>query len=614
MKFPKATGTSGVGKEQIVSLPQSNTSVWAGNIIQMMQLRKKILNLREIIDLPPRDESGPILELILGTVNDFKMLYPDDVPEFLVKDKENTAINKALVHFYNALRAMGNVWAKNQKRIPDLMVDTNDDSFENMKLEELGERLLSKLDGMINMARKMLDAMDEDEKNKENRIQGWASGDTLNESYLDKKNTCPSPVTTIPFLPEQKLLMKFGELAEASRSHQLLMPLRLQSLGQLSPTVVRKLSPSKSPLASPNRSEEQKMVVDKQKAKLLATTNNNLSSGAFKIASNVEEVPKYDAPSLLEARRNKAENSITQPANSSSAVTYPAPPPLLQSLNGSSPPPPTQISLANGSAPLPSPLPPVTQAAKSAPPPPPALCAAKVLCAKKTNTKLKKSCQMGNLYRLLKGKVEGSNLNKKQGGQNSKIGGASGGKQGMTDALAEMARRSAYFQQIEADVKNYANSIMEVKAALISFQSKNMTELTNFHVYVEEHLEKLKIEMQVLARFEGFPSKKLETLRMAAALFATLERMAKTLENWKVDCPLGQQLQRVETHFTKEAKTAEYASGSNSNGQLATCQKLLWRTFQLAYQVYSFAGGQDDRAERLTRELAKEIQTIPDRE
>lgn len=35
--------------------------------------------------------------------------------------------------------------------------------------------------------------------------------------------------------------------------------------------------------------------------------------------------------------------------------------------------------------------------------------------------------------------------------------------------------------------------------------------------------------------------------------------------------------------------------------------KMLWRVFQLAYQVYTFAGGHDDRADNLTKELAHEI-------
>lgn len=39
-----------------------------------------------------------------------------------------------------------------------------------------------------------------------------------------------------------------------------------------------------------------------------------------------------------------------------------------------------------------------------------------------------------------------------------------------------------------------------------------------------------------------------------------------------------------------------------------TDSKILWGTFQFAFKVYSFAGGQDDRADALTRELAQEIE------
>lgn len=37
--------------------------------------------------------------------------------------------------------------------------------------------------------------------------------------------------------------------------------------------------------------------------------------------------------------------------------------------------------------------------------------------------------------------------------------------------------------------------------------------------------------------------------------------------------------------------------------------KMLWRAFQLAFQVYLFAGGHDDRADKLSKELAHEIET-----
>lgn len=57
--------------------------------------------------------------------------------------------------------------------------------------------------------------------------------------------------------------------------------------------------------------------------------------------------------------------------------------------------------------------------------------------------------------------------------------------------------RSAYFQQIEEDVKNHEKSIRELKASINSFQSTDMAELQNFHKHVESILEKLTDETQV---------------------------------------------------------------------------------------------------------------------
>lgn len=57
--------------------------------------------------------------------------------------------------------------------------------------------------------------------------------------------------------------------------------------------------------------------------------------------------------------------------------------------------------------------------------------------------------------------------------------------------------------------------------------------------------------MQVLARFEGFPTKKLESLRTAAALYLKLKGIVTTLEKWKVMPPLGQVLDKVDSYFNK---------------------------------------------------------------
>lgn len=59
----------------------------------------------------------------------------------------------------------------------------------------------------------------------------------------------------------------------------------------------------------------------------------------------------------------------------------------------------------------------------------------------------------------------------------------------------------------------------------------------------------------------------------------------------------------------------EASTKTNGDSQPETkktgSEKTLWKAFQFAYRVYTFAGGQDDRADKLTRELAQEIETDP---
>ncbi|KAI6697375.1 hypothetical protein NL676_017494 [Syzygium grande] len=190
-----------------------------------------------------------------------------------------------------------------------------------------------------------------------------------------------------------------------------------------------------------------------------------------------------------------------------------------------------------------------------------------------------------------------------------------------------------------------------------------MSELLKFHKFVEQHTEKLTDETQVLARFEGFPTKKLKALRMAAELYSRLEGIATELENWKVIPPLSQLLDKVESYFNEikeEVDALERSKDEETKGFLSpnihfdfgilvrikesmvdvssgcielaleerreikaatkgarititeskstACVKLLWRAFQLAFCAYDFAGGQDDRADQLTQRLADAIE------
>ncbi|ESQ38090.1 hypothetical protein EUTSA_v10029303mg [Eutrema salsugineum] len=249
------------------------------------------------------------------------------------------------------------------------------------------------------------------------------------------------------------------------------------------------------------------------------------------------------------------------------------------------------------------------------------------LHAKKATSKLRRSAQIANLYWVLKGKLEGhsvqgkttkANKGQKNVAEKSPVKGA---RSGMADALAEMTKRSSYFQHIEEDV---------------------------------------------LARFEGFPEKKLEAIRTAGDLYKKLDRILVELKNWKIEPPLNDLLDKIERYFNKfkgEIETVERTKDeeakmfqrhninidfevfvqvketmvdvssncmelalkrreaneevksreeSKMNNMKEERGKPLWRAFQFAIKVYTFAGGHDEQADHLTRQLAHEIQTDPD--
>lgn len=704
---PQTAGSSCACKDHKDITSMMNDNSWAGYFMLMMELRKKILTFRDTIDLPPCDGSGPIPELVMGTVEDLHKLYPKVVHCIPIPETKEISIYQGLIHLYKALRSTADSWAMNHKWITDFRNDGYE-NLDNLSLELLCGKVLIKLERLIKVAREMFDVMDEDEKNNGGRTQGSTFGDILRHSYSDHKTSCVSPVAPTSVPPELTLPLKLGEFTNASYNTPLLFPLRLQALGKLNSIDLGCLSIQMhphgtaqgfSPVREENRSDD-KPKAEVQESQAMVTNEGNGKDNSPKVSNYVSNaIPEGRGPASVLPRPPPLPSVSTNapppiPPLNGTAVpppppimpsqgSVPAPPPPMPGRNGTVPPPPPPLAMpgANGAAPppppplgmlggngaAPPPPPPLGMpGANGAAPPPPPPGVSRALRAKK-NTKLKRSTQMGNLYRVLKGKVEGSSLNGKQSqGRKNQVAAPAGGKQGMADALAEMTKRSSYFQQIEEDVQKHAKSINEVKASLSSFQTKDMTELIKFHKYVEEHLEKLTDETQVLARFEGFPSKKLESLRMAAALFTKLEGMATTLENWKVVPPLRELLDKVESYFNKikgdldtlerskddetkrfqsqnihfdfnilvrikesmvdvssncmelalkERRAAKAAAdaepGSKTEGQTKASVKMLWKAFQLAFRVYSFAGGQDDRADRLSKELAQEIETEP---
>jgi hypothetical protein len=54
-----------------------------------------------------------------------------------------------------------------------------------------------------------------------------------------------------------------------------------------------------------------------------------------------------------------------------------------------------------------------------------------------------------------------------------------------------------------------------------------------------------------LAKFEGFPTKKLEVVRSTATLYSKLSAIVNHLNTWQLATPLSQQLDKVTSYFDK---------------------------------------------------------------
>ncbi|ERN03348.1 uncharacterized protein At4g04980 [Amborella trichopoda] len=624
----------------------SSNFAWPGNIQSMVEFQKKVMDFRDVMDLPPRNGSTPLNELLIMTVEDLYNLYPRHVYRDSTFEKP-TPIHQVLGHVFEALRSVEKCWAETnpQYRAKDDVLTT-----ENLTVDQLSERISHKMDFMSVSAKDIFDLMEEDDSKKVSRVPSWRMVG-IGHSYSDGKTSCDSPRTPTSVLPETtQYSVNLGQILNSCASPPMLLPLRLEAVGKLKPIDVKRLSFHMFPLAQDhNLTHDSKKKEENNSPDMeMETDNNQVKSLAVPLKTQVPPPPPTPPSTPMKV-------GPTPP---------PPPPPLCSPKLGPSHPPPPSPLITSKAGLAPPPPPPIPLKSGAAPPPPPPLGVLKALRPKKNNTKLRRSTQISNLYRLLKGKVEGVGRDAKAS-HARKSHQSADKKQGMAAALAEITKRSAYFKQIEEDVEKHATSIIEMKSAIESFQGKDMGQLVKFHQYVELHLEDLTDETQVLARFEGFPTKKLETLRTASALYSRLNSIATSLESWEPVAPTARQLDRVESFFNKikvevdaverskdedskrfqsnnitfdfnvllrikesmvdvssnciemalkeseEAKAAISAGLKDAENRIKSSSQMLWRAFQLAFRVYQFAGGQDDRAEELTGKLAKEIESYP---
>lgn len=85
--------------------------------------------------------------------------------------------------------------------------------------------------------------------------------------------------------------------------------------------------------------------------------------------------------------------------------------------------------------------------------------------------------------------------------------------------------------------------------------------------------------------------------------FGVLVRIKEGMVDLSSAC---MELALKESQDARETPTPTRAKWANSHGDGES--RMLWRVFQLAFRVYNFAGGQDERADRLTSILAHEIE------
>ncbi|TVU27809.1 hypothetical protein EJB05_19310 [Eragrostis curvula] len=641
----------------------SRSSPLVNHSLLEKKLVSKILRLREALDLPCQGSCDPLDELLCDTLEALKIAYPKCLSG--LSGPRTSSVQQALVDLHMVLRSVLDCHDEHKQ-----MHSEKHTIAESQSLVEIGEHAIKMLDQVTPIAKEKFSSM---ESSKGPNAAGAAWSEDLQESRTLPPVLCrprsPShrkhvgdhqsdkAVIAIPTsLMEETKIQKaprqdaaesdfIGKHGQAFRCEPPPTPAG-DCLLQTTPS-----SMSPHPLSAPPPSPVPIMGLPMllQPWEVMQDDNATAARSPPPTAQSDQAASTANQNATLTIG---SENKSSR-ASSVSMDSHENTQPLVQELS---------LPVRNA---LPPPTPSPSQIAAKAPPPPPPGNISAVLHAKRAASKLKRSTQMGSLYRHLRDRVEGSDCThggKKRQGKKAKAPAGTKGDagQGMADALAEMTKRSAYFRQIEEDAENHAATILELKDDIDSFQSKDMAEVARFHQHVEQQLVCLTDETQVLSRFEGFPSKKLESLRMAAALYSKLDGAVSTLKGWKLATPLSQQLDKIEGYFNKikddvdmiERNKDEEMKRFHSHGihfdfgvlvrikecmvdlssncmelALKECQdakvaaaestratslsRMLWRVFQLAFRVYNFAGGQDDRADRLTSILALEIEAHP---
>ncbi|KFK43399.1 hypothetical protein AALP_AA1G121000 [Arabis alpina] len=659
-----------------ISSSSFDSSKWTGNFILTVELRRKIIAFRGIIDLPPLTSYLSITNMVIRTMKDLHKLCPEIVDSSQILAIRRADVDKLLDQFYNALKSIGDSWIDDNGWI--IRSKYRNTSVRKNLSDQIVEKVLVALDGLIKGMNERLNVTEIRNDVTKNEVSPQGKTSSKRPEPVKKQPITPRSVLTPP--------RKVGDFAISVSN--LPKNVRMHALVKLSPMDVKRLATEnmfQKEAQSKTADVDNESVKEKQEKKSekdsekVVKPKEAILEEKVSVKNEIDGNAALPPPQPLPMAARKGPAPLPPPPPGAAALQ---PPPLLPMAagkgpaslplppSGAAPPPPPPMAAGKGPGALPPP-PGAAGKGPGGPPPPPPLR----LGIKKATSKLKRSTQLGELYRFVKEIIEGKNPEAKSrapsGGSKVAIGSApaASGKQGMADALAEITKNSPYFQRIQADVQMYMKAINELKREISMFRNKDITELLTFHQYMESVLEKLADETQVLSRCEGFPQSKLEAIRLAAALYSKLQGMIKELKNWKIVSPANQLFEKTERYFAKirkeiekldqtkaeeektfkshnihfdfniliqikelmvdissgcmelalkekrEAKIASHAAESrvgkaSMKDKTVGWAKTLWRAFQFAHKVYHFAGGHDDRADKLTKELADEINLI----
>ncbi|KAF8779469.1 hypothetical protein HU200_002607 [Digitaria exilis] len=247
-----------------------------------------------------------------------------------------------------------------------------------------------------------------------------------------------------------------------------------------------------------------------------------------------------------------------------------------------------------------------------APPPPPPGNISAALRAKKAACKLRRSTQMGTLYRHLRDRVEGSGCthggkaqakNKTPGGHKSNAG------LGMADALAEMTKRcwqgsKDSFQEARF-LEDGGRALLQADGVVSKLKGWKLAAPVSKQLdRLEAYFNKIKDDVDMIERNKDEEAKRFQSHSIHFD-FGLLVRIKECMVDLSSNC---MELALKESEDAKETASVRSAGAPQVAGAPS---RTLWRVFQLAFRVYNFAGGQDERADRLTAILAREIEAHP---